>query len=241
MGKRDYIFNYRVRNWPEYNRALVRRGSLTLWVDEQAINAWRASNESGVRGGRPRTYTDTAIECALVVKAVFHLSLRSTQGFLESVDEQAINAWRASNDSGVRGGRPRTPNYSTVSRRQAGLEVGLGLAPSTRARHVVIDTTGLKVYGAGEWYVRKYGMGRGRRRIWRKLHLGVDETTKEIVVVDLTTSNLHDGRHLPELLEHTPGEIDQVSADKAYDSRSCYEAILDRQAKPTIPPRRRAG
>ena len=132
------------------------------------------------------------------------------------------------------------PNYSTVSRRQAGLEVGLGLAPSTRARHVVIDTTGLKVYGAGEWYVRKYGMGRGRRRIWRKLHLGVDETTKEIVVVDLTTSNLHDGRHLPELLEHTPGEIDQVSADKAYDSRSCYEAILDRQAKPTIPPRRRA-
>ena len=227
MGKRDYIFNYRVRNWPEYNRALVRRGSLTLWVDEQAINAWRASNDSGVRGGRPRTYTDTAIECALVVKAVFHLSLRSTQGFLESVVQ-------------LMGLEMPVPNYSTVSRRQAGLEVGLGLAPSTRARHVVIDTTGLKVYGAGEWYVRKYGMGRGRRRIWRKLHLGVDETTKEIVVVDLTTSNLHDGRHLPELLEHTPGEIDQVSADKAYDSRSCYEAILDRQAKPTIPPRRRA-
>ena len=83
-------------------------------------------------------------------------------------------------------------------------------------------------------------MGRGRRRIWRKLHLGVDETRKEIVVVDLTLSNLHDGRHLPELLERTPGEIDQGSADKAYDSRSCYEAILYRQAKPTIPPRRRA-
>ena len=135
---------------------------------------------------------------------------------------------------------PSEPGQTTFSRRQAGLELGLGLAGSTQPRHVVIDTTGLKVYGAGEWYVRKYGMGRGRRRIWRKLHLGVDETTKEIVVADLTLSNLHDGCHLPELLDRTPDEIEQVSADKAYDSRSCYEAILDRQAKPTIPPRRRA-
>ena len=82
--------------------------------------------------------------------------------------------------------------------------------------------------------------GRGRRRTWRKLHVGVDETTKEIVVADLTMSGLHDGRHLPELLDQTPGEIDQVSGDKAYDSARCYEAILDRGARPTIPPRRRA-
>lgn len=105
---------------------------------------------------------------------------------------------------------------------------------------MVIDTTGLKVYEAGEWYVRKYGMVRGRRRIWRKLHVGVDETTKEVVVVDLTTSGVHDGRHLQELLERTQGEIDQVSGDKAYDSARYYEAILDRHATPTIPPRRRA-
>ena len=184
-------------------------------------------NNKSTRYAAPLQSLKHQFQLYLVGKSVFHLSLRSTQGFLESVVQ-------------LMGLEMPVPNYSTVSRRQAGLEVGLGLAPSTRARHVVIDTTGLKVYGAGEWYVRKYGMGRGRRRIWRKLHLGVDETTKEIVVVDLTTSNLHDARHLPELLEHTPGEIDQVSADKAYDSRSCYEAILDRQAKPTIPPRRRA-
>ncbi len=82
MGKFDFIFRYRVRNWPEYNRALVRRGSLTLWVDEQAVQAWRDASGSGTRGGRPRIYADTAIECALVVKAVFHLNLRATQGFL---------------------------------------------------------------------------------------------------------------------------------------------------------------
>ena len=76
MGKSDFIFRYRVRNWPEYNHALVRRGSLTLWVDEQAVQAWRNASRSGARGGRPRIYADTAIECALVVKAVFHLSLR---------------------------------------------------------------------------------------------------------------------------------------------------------------------
>ena len=228
MTKNDFIFKYRVRNWPEYNRSLVCRGSLTFWIDEQAISGWQEESSVGIRG-RPRIYSDTAIECALVVKSVFHLSLRATQGFLESVVRLM----------GVELQLP-VPDYSTVSRRQAELEVGLGLVRSTQPRHVVIDTTGLKVYGAGEWYVRKYGMGRGRRRIWRKLHLGVDETTKEIVVVDLTLSNLHDGRHLPELLERTLGEISQVSADKAYDSSRCYEAILDRQAKPTIPPRRRA-
>ncbi len=107
-------------------------------------------------------------------------------------------------------------------------------------RHLVIDSTGLKVFGAGEWQVRKHGMGGGRRRTWRKLHLGVDEASKEIVAVDLTTSGVHDSQQLPELLQKTPGYVVQVSGDKAYDSRACYEAILRRAARVTIPPRRRA-
>ena len=136
MRKSDFIFKYRVRNWPEYNRALVRRGSITVWVDEQAISSWRHQGESAGRG-RPQIYTDTAIECALVVKAVFHLSLRATQGFLESVVR------RMGVDLPV-------PAYSTVSRRQAGLELALETAHAKAPRHVVIDTTGLKVFGAGE-------------------------------------------------------------------------------------------
>lgn len=226
MGKSDYIFRYRVRNWPEYNRALVRRGSITLWIDEKAIASWRNQGSSNGRG-RPRIYTDTAIECALVVKAVFHLSLRATQGFLESVVKLMVV------DLPV-------PDYTTVCRRQPELTVALKIAPGKHPRHVVIDSTGLKVFGAGEWHVRKHGTGRRRRRIWRKLHLGVDETTKEIVAVDPTTSAVHDGSHLPPLLDQVEGTVSQVSGDKAYDSGSCYEAILAKGAVPTIPPRRNA-
>ncbi|MHC5051732.1 MAG: IS5 family transposase [Planctomycetota bacterium] len=226
MRRSDFIFRYRVRNWPEYNRALIARGSLTLWVDEQAVSAWR--ERDGPRGrGRPRTYSDTAIECALVVRSVFHLSLRATQGFLESVVR-------------LMGVDLPVPAYSTVSRRQVSLGLRLQPAPAKRPRHVVIDTTGLKVFGAGEWYVRKHGAGKGKRRIWRKLHMCVDETTKDIVAVDLTTSGVHDSPHFPAVLDGVEGEVGQVSGDRAYDSGTCYEAILARGAVPTIPPRRNA-
>ncbi len=159
---------------------------------------------------------------------MFHLSLQATQGFLESVVQLMDLALPV-------------PNYTTVSKRQSGLAVRLGTTPNGQPRHVVIDTTGLKVFGAGEWYVRKHGMRRGRRRIWRTLHLGVDEGTKEIVAVDLTTSGVHDSAHMPEVLERVRGEVRQVSGDRAYDTGRCYyQAILARGAVPTIPPRRNA-
>jgi hypothetical protein len=116
MRRCDFIFKYRVRNWPEYNRALISRASLTLWVDEQVVSAWR--RRGGPQGhGRPRIYSGTAIECALVVRTVFHLSLRATQGFLESVVR-------------LMGVDLPVPAYSTVSRRQAGLELRLQPAPA---------------------------------------------------------------------------------------------------------------
>ncbi len=228
MRKSDFIFRYRVRNWRQCNRALVRRGGITFLVDEQAIESWRPERVPGARG-RPQLYTDTAIECALVVKSVFHLSLRATQGFLESVVRLM--------DIDL-----PVPDYTTICKRQSGLRVRLRATPKgqVQPRHVVIDTTGLKVFGAGEWYVRKHNRGRGRRRIWRKLHLGVDETTKEIVAVDLTTSGVHDSPHMPAVLDQVEGEVGQVSADRAYDSGTCYQAILARGAIATIPPRRNA-
>ncbi len=226
MRSSDFIFRYRVPNWPEYNRALIARGSLTLWVYEQAVSTWR--QRRGPRGrGRPRIYSDTAIECALVVRSVFHLSLRATQGFLDSVVR-------------LMGVDLPVPAYSTLSRRQAGLELRLRPAPARQPRHIVIDTTGLKVFGAGEWYVRKHGAGKGKRRTWRKLHLCVDETTKDIVAVDLTASGVHDSPHLPAVLDRVEGDVGQVSGDRAYDSGTCYEAILARGAVPTIQPRRNA-
>jgi hypothetical protein len=132
------------------------------------------------------------------------------------------------------------PDYTTISRRQTGLALELGSSRAQTPRHVVIDTTGLKVFGAGEWYVRKHGMSKGRRRTWRKLHLGVDEATKEILAVDLTASGVHDGPHMPAMLDRVLDEVGQVCGDRAYDSGRCYEAILSRGAVPTIPPRRNA-
>ncbi len=123
MRRSDVIFRHRVRNWPEYNRALIACGSLTLWVDEQAVSARR--QRGGPRGrGRLRIYSDTAIECALVVRSVFHLSLRATQGFLDSVVR-------------LMGVDLPVPAYSTVSRRQAGLELRLQAAPKKRPRQPV--------------------------------------------------------------------------------------------------------
>jgi hypothetical protein len=222
MTKNDYIFRYRVRNWRDYNQALVARGQLTFWFDEDAIAGWR-STELRSGPGTPRIYSDTAIQCALVLKSVFHLSLRATQGFLGSVVEL------------MKLDLP-VPDYSTVSRRQG--SVSVSLPTRKRVRHVVIDATGLKVYGAGEWHVQKHRPD--RRRAWRKLHLGVDETTKEIVAVEVTTSSVHDSLVLPTLLEQIPGRVDQVSGDGAYDTRACYEAIHRRSALAAIPPRRNA-
>jgi hypothetical protein len=224
MGKPEFTFRYKIRNWSEYNRALVRRGRLTLWFDESAMAAWRdttCSNEPG----RPKVYTDAAIECALILKSVFHLSLRATQGFLGSV----VTLMRL---------ELPVPDCSTMSRRQAALAVSLPPASRLPARHVVVDSTGLKVYGAGEWHAGKYR--RAGRRIWRKLHLGVDETTREILAADVTESSVHDSRRLPTLLSQIPGTIAQVSGDRGYDTRAAYEAVLACGAVATIVPRRNA-
>src|SRR6266446_3306561 len=133
------VFRYRVRNWRESNHALINGGRLPVWFDEQAVAAWR-NTEPAAGPGAPRLYADLAIECALVFKSVYHLSLRAAQGFLSSVVEL------------MRLTLP-VPDYSTVSRRQGALQVRESLTPRSGPCHVVIDATGLRVYGAGEWHV----------------------------------------------------------------------------------------
>jgi hypothetical protein len=125
-----------------------------------------------------------------------------------------------------------------MSRRQAALAISLPPESRSGARHVVVDSTGLKVYGAGEWHAGKYRLG--SRRVWRKLHLGVDETTRELLAADVTESRVHDSRRLPALLSQIPGTIAQVSGDRGYDTRAAYEAVLACGAVATIVPRRNA-
>ena len=156
---------------------------------------------------------------------MYHLSLRAAQGFLASVVELMKLALPI-------------PDYSTVSRRQGVLQVPLAARSQSRPRHIVIDATGLRVYGVGEWRVWKHRVC--RRRTWRKLHLGVDETTKEVVAMEVTGSRVHDSQMLPALLDQIPERLEQVSGDGAYDTRACYEAVLRREATPTFVPRRTA-
>jgi len=210
---------YRIRNWHDYNKALVHRGSLTLWIDTRSTNTWLDS-EPPPRRGRRRTYTDAAITCALLLREVYHLPLRSTQGLVHSVLRLMQVALPV-------------PHYSTLSRRARQLQ--LSLTAPQQIRHLVIDSTGLKVYGEGEWKVRTHGAD--KRRTWRKLHIAMDARTQQIAAVLMTEKELLDRNAVPGLLEQCEAQIEHVCADGAYDFECCYRAIQSCGAVPLIPPR----
>jgi IS5 family transposase len=215
---------YRVRNWKDYNQALIRRGSLTVWIEETTLQAWCQNMRDGLVGA-PTTYSDLAIQALLTLKTVFCLPLRQTQGFAQSV-LQLMAA-----DLPI-------PTYSTLSRRAEGLAVVLPRHSKNEPLHVVIDSTGLKIYGEGEWKTRQHGVS--KRRTWRKMHLGVDEASGEILAVVTTERDVGDCEVLVQLLAAITDTIEQVSADGAYDTIECHQAIEARQARPAIPPRENA-
>jgi hypothetical protein len=212
---------YKLKNWRAYNEALVNRGSLTLWFEDSQIERWHQPERAGYRG-RTMRYSDVAIQCGLTIREIFQLTLRSTEGFLKSLVK-------------LLGVSLQVPDYSTLCRRQAALSVMLPRAAAKPPRHLVVDSTGLKVYGEGEWKVRQHGIS--KRRTWRKLHLAVDSQTQEVVAVELTANFVGDAEVLPGLLEQVEAEeaIAAVSADGAYDTAPCYQAIRKRNAKALIP------
>jgi hypothetical protein len=214
---------YRIRNWRDYNSALVRRGSLTLWVEQGAVNRWRDTT-APVGRGRHRRYSDLAITCALTLREVYHLPLRSTQGLVRSVLR-------------LLGADLPAPHYSTLSRRAASLEVKLP-RPSKGPLHLAVDSTGVKLYGEGEWKVRLHGAD--KRRTWRKLHLAIEHSTQEAVACSMSEQYVLDRRELPGLLKDVEGEVAEVLGDGAYDFQDCYRAIHARGARSVIPPQRRA-
>ena len=214
---------YRLRNWSQYNQALVERGSLTVWFDQNVLDQWYYQGPK--QRGAQLTYTDLVIETALSLKAVFRLGFRQSQGLLASM-LVLLDVER------------KVPNYSTLCRRQKTLSVTLGTVRPEQTRHLVIDSTGLKVYGEGEWKVRQHGWS--KRRTWRKLHLGVDETTGEVVAMVLTDNATDDAAMVPALLDQVEDEIAAVGADGAYDKRKVYRALTARKITPIIPPQRNA-
>jgi IS5 family transposase len=215
---------YRLRNWGQYNKALVERGSLTVWVSEDVLAAWHNTARTGKRG-KPLAYTDTAILCMATLEEVYGLPLRATIGLTRSLIK-------------LLGVELSVPCYTTLCRRRRSLEVALPRRKKTDPLHLVVDSTGIKVYGEGEWKVRQHGWS--RRRTWRKLHLGVDAASGELMAAVVSTNSLKDSQVLPDLLDQVEEEISQVTADGAYDSRNCYEAIRQREARACIPPQKRA-
>jgi hypothetical protein len=215
---------YRLRNWKEYNASLVQRGSLTVWVSPDILSVWCESERTGKRGA-PRIYTDTLILCMATLEEVYHLPLRATEGLMRSI----IRLLRV---------ELVVPDCPTLCRRRRTLSVELPRRKKQESMHMVVDSTGIKVYGEGEWKVRQHGYS--RRRTWRKLHIGVDESTLEFVAVVVSTNSFKDSQLLPDLLEQVEDQMRQVTADGAYDSRNCYDAIREREAQACIPPQKRA-
>ncbi len=211
---------YRVRNWSQYNKALVNRGSLTVWFDQDSIKNWYDHSPRDQQG-RPKLYSELAILCALSLRSIFHLPLRSAQGLVISLIE-LLNLPIAA------------PNYTTLSRRQAALSVELPHTARKGAIDLVIDSTGLKIYGEGEWKVRQHGYS--KRRTWRKLHLGINPDNHMIESTVVTTNDFQDSEVFSDLLEQVSVGLKQVAADGAYDSHVCYAELEARGATANIPP-----
>lgn len=214
---------YRVRNWPEYEAGLRRRGDVTVWLSDAALDAWHAP-ANGKPGGQ-RIYANIAIETAMTIRMVFHLPLRQTEGFQRSL-------------AGLLHVELPIPDHTTLSRRLKKLgDIRFRRLATDRPIHLLIDSTGLRIHVG---HLRTPP----KNRAWRKLHLAVDASTGEIVASDLTDRRTHDCTRVGPLLEQIPAPLASLSADGAYDAAGVYEAAQSkgdgRAVRMLIPPGRNA-
>jgi hypothetical protein len=212
---------HQVTNWPEYDAALRQRGSLTVWFTDAAIAAWGAERRT-TPGGQPR-YSALAITTALTLRAVFRLALRQTEGLIGSI----VRLLRM--DLAV-------PDHSTLSRRAETLQVVRPRSSGVPV-HLIVDSSGLQLCGPGEWLVEKHGAR--TRRSWRKLHLGVDADTGEIVAAELTAPDVDDGSQVGPLLDQVERPVVSFIGDGAFDRDDVYDGVTARHpgARVIVPPR----
>jgi hypothetical protein len=212
---------YRVTNWKKYNESLVKRGDITLWFAEDVLAAWEHVNGE-VKVGRPFTYSDTAIECLLALRELFQLPYRQTEGLGRSLVklmqvEVAI------------------PDFTSLAKRAAQLKVSLEVLPSEGPIDIIVDSTGVKILGAGEW--RSDAYRQPKRRTWRKLHLSVNAASQEIVAESLTSKKCDDADVVPENLAQIDPPVAKLYGDGAYDKWKLYDVLEREEILPVIPPR----
>ena len=214
---------YRTTNWQQYNAALKARGSLTVWFDKNM--SWFAA-ASGKRGRSP-TFSDAAIQFCLTIKNLFGLALRQATGLVQSLLTLSGLHWSV-------------PDSSTLCRRQLGLNVQVPYPRSAAGLHLLVDSTGIKFLGEGEWKRKKHG-SEGRRQ-WRKLHIAIDAQTLQLRAICVTSNNVSDAAVVPDLLAQVPVDepIVSLTGDGAYDTQPVYEAVMQRGAIPIVPPRKNA-
>lgn len=217
---------YRISNWCEYNRSLVNRGSITFWFSKEVTDCWYSAKRTAKKG-RPELYSDDAIRCGLMIKVLFRIPFRMLEGFVLSL-------------MGLLGLELSCPDYSVFCRRAKGLKIPMRrLLKAGERLNVIFDSTGMKVFGEGEWKVRKHGYS--KRRTWRKVHVGMCADTGQIVVSAITSNDVSDDFAMIYMMEALEGlPLGDVIGDGAYDTFDCREAIHDGGGRPVIPPDKNA-
>lgn len=216
---------YKIRNWSEYNKALIQRGSINIWIEEESLKKWYSSSHTCL-AGRPETYSDDAILMLLILREVFKLTLRSLQGFAQSTFKMMnLNL--------------PIPSYTQISRRAKTLHKSINrLLKGKKNCHIIFDSTGLKVYGEGEWKVKVHG--KSKRRTWRKFHIGIDAETQDILCCELTENNKGDGQTAKKMLSKMPGSIKSARGDGAYDGQDFRQKVHAKGGVCIVPPPRDA-
>lgn len=219
---------YRVRNWKDYNKSLEKRGSIEIWIDKKIFEKKEAAKKNAKKG-RPEVYKNALIECMLAVKFVYSLGFRQLKGFMKDVVK-------------MMGLNCDIPDYSTVCRRQKNVSVEIVKKCKSRTKlYLAIDSSGLKIFGEGEWKVRQHGYS--KRRTWKKLHIGLgilSGNKTRIEVAELTEQKIHDTKAVPKLLKNVKGKVGKILGDGAYNAASSYEEARKIGAKMIAPPREKA-
>lgn len=216
--------SYQVHNWRDYNRSLVNRGNITFWFNEEVIDSWEHDNTQK-KNGRPFTYSNTAIETLLTLRELFRLPYRQTEGLAIAIAHLMHL-------------KLRIPSYTNLQKRAAKMKIDSKIASLKGPITIVVDSTGLKVYGEGEWKTRQHGID--KRRTWRKLHLAVDPDSQAIVAQLLTGNDTHDGDAVEPLVNQIQPVVEGFYGDGAYDQQKVYQTLSEQEIWTIIPPRKNA-
>jgi hypothetical protein len=212
---------YKVRNWSEYNESLKKRGSISLWISEDAIKKWRSPKDPRFIGA-PQQYSDDAILCMMALKVVYNIPYRQLVGFVLSLFALMRIVLKV-------------PHFTTVAARAKLLGKHFKRLSRAVPTDLVLDSSGFKIYGEGEWTVRQHG--KQKRRRWKKFHIGICPNTHEIIVTEVTELEIADCEVGPRLLKKAPRSVKRAVGDGAYDTWGCYKSAYAKGQKLIVPPR----